>query len=136
MVERDGKPSKLPINPGSGKAASCADQSTWGSYDQAVERFKRGGLDGIGFQLGADYVGVDLDKCRNPETAAIELWAQKIIRQLSSLTEISPSGTGIHIWVKGVLPKSGRRKGRIEIYDSGRYFTVTGRHVEGTPDTI
>jgi len=136
MGERNGRPTKLPINPDSGEPASCADPSTWGTYEQAVERFKRGGVDGIGFQLGADYVGVDLDKCRNPETAAVKPWAQKIIRQLCSLTEISPSGTGIHIWVKGVLPKSGRRKGRIEIYDSSRYFTVTGRHLQGTPDTI
>jgi hypothetical protein len=93
-------------------------------------------VDGIGFQLGPPYVGIDLDKCRNAETGVIEPWAEEIIEKLNSYTEISPSGTGIHIWVKGALPKSGRRKGRTEMYASGRYFTVTGRHLEGTPDRI
>ena len=27
----------------------------------------------------------------------------------------------------------GRRVGNIEVYDSGRYFTVTGKHISGTP---
>ena len=82
-------------------------------------------MDGIGLQLGPPCVGIDLDKCRNAESGVIELWAKEIIEKLNSYTEISPSGTGIHIWVKGAIPKTGRRKGRIEIYDSGRdYFTV------------
>jgi primase-polymerase (primpol)-like protein len=56
MVERAGKLTKMPINPSSGEPASCADSSTWGTYEQAVERSKRGEADGIGIQLGAGVV--------------------------------------------------------------------------------
>jgi len=136
VIQRDGKPTKKPINPGNGEPASCTDPSTWGTYDQAVERFKRGGVDGIGFELGDDYVGIDLDHCRNPDTGELESWAQEIIRDLDSYAEVSPSGTGIHILAKGSLPKGRRRKGHIEIYSSGRYFTVTGWHFKGSPSTI
>jgi primase-polymerase (primpol)-like protein len=55
------------------------------------------------------------------------------IDKLNSYTEISPSGTGVHIYTKAKLPSTGRRKNNIEFYNSGRYFTVTGWHLEGTP---
>src|SRR5699024_2621495 len=48
---------------------------------------------------------------------------------MGSYSEISPSGNGIHIIAKGELPKGGRRKGKIEVYDSGRFFTVTGNQL-------
>ena len=86
--------------------------------------------------IAAPYVGIDLDKCRDPETGKIEPWAEAIIRELDSYTELSPSGRGFHIWVRGTLPQGPRRAGRVEMYDNGRYFTVTGNHFEGTPKTI
>jgi putative DNA primase/helicase len=30
----------------------------------------------------------------------------------------------------------GRQKGGIEMYDRARYFTITGKHLDGTPTTI
>ena len=83
-----------------------------------------------------DLCGVDLDKCLDPETGEIEGWAQEIIEELDSYTEISPSGTGVHILVRGELPEGRNRKGRFEAYDRGRYFTVTGKHLSGTPQSI
>jgi hypothetical protein len=83
-----------------------------------------------------DLCGVDLDKCLDPETGEIESWAQEIVGELSSYTEISPSGTGVHILIRGELPDSRNRKGRFEVYDRGRYFTVTGKHLSGTPRAI
>jgi hypothetical protein len=57
-------------------------------------------------------------------------------KKINSYTEYSPSNEGLHIWIKGKKPgKRCRRKG-LEIYDSERYLTVTGRHLEGTPETI
>jgi hypothetical protein len=81
-------------------------------------------------------VGIDLDKCRDPETGVIESSALDIIQELDTFTELSPSRTGIHLWAKGSLPQGGRRKGKFEVYDGRRYFTVTGQHVRGTPQTI
>ena len=79
--------------------------------------------------LGDGWTGIDLDKCRRLDTEEIEDWAAKIISEVDSYTEISPSGLGVHILVRGHLPKGRRRKGRIEMYDALRYFTITGRIV-------
>jgi hypothetical protein len=136
FVERDGKSTKVPLDPNVGQPASSSDPDTWGSYADALARFKSDTVDGIGFQLGDSYIGVDLDDCRDPRTGDIQPRAREIIRQLDSYTEISPSGTGIHILAKGTLPPRGRRKGPVEIYSDGRYFTVTGCHLDGTPTTV
>jgi len=41
--------------------------------------------------------------------------------------EISPSGNGIHIIVEGTVRGGGMRKGKVEMYGRGRFFTITGR---------
>ena len=56
--------------------------------------------------------------------------------ELASYTETSPSGTGVHVLVHGELPPGRRRKGSIEMYADGRYFAMTGDHLDGTPTTI
>ena len=86
--------------------------------------------------LGDGWVGVDLDKCRDPETGIIEPSALAIIEKLHSYTEISPSGTGVHVYLNGQLPPGRRRKGVVEMYGEARYFTVTGAHLAATPTTI
>jgi putative DNA primase/helicase len=55
---------------------------------------------------------------------------------LDSYTEISPSGCGVHILVRGELPPGRRRKGRIEMYDCGRFFTITEHRLQDVPATI
>ena len=57
-----------------------------------------------------DFVGIDLDDCRNPETNSIEQWAQEIIEDLPTYWEISPSGTGARAWCRGKLPQGGGKK--------------------------
>jgi hypothetical protein len=136
--ERDGKRTKIPYSPLTGRRASSTDPETWRGYPEAVRARKERGYDGIGFVFTEDdpFCGVDLDRCLNAATGEIELWAREIIEELDSYTEVSPSGTGVHILLSAVLPEGRNRKGRIEIYDRGRYFTVSGRHLEGTPRTI
>src|SRR5215218_5487071 len=60
---------KIPYDPKSGKPASSTDLTTWATFPEALEAYKTGRYDGIGFVFcSADpYTGVDLDKCRNPE---------------------------------------------------------------------
>ena len=95
-------------------------------------------MSGVGFVFTEDdpYAGIDIDKCRNSETGEIDQWARKIVDALDSYTEISPSGTGLHIFVKATLPGPNNRKGPLEMYESGRYFTLTGEHLGGTPTEI
>ena len=133
VAERDGKPTKLPVNPKTLALASATDQSTWATFEEAVSATQASGLTGIGFVLGAPYTGIDLDHCRDSETGDIEPWAEEIVDSIDSYTEISPSGTGLHLIVRGTLPTNGRRRtGKIEMYDAGRYFTITGVRVNET----
>jgi hypothetical protein len=137
---RDGKETKVPYSPVTGKRASVMDKRTWGSFQLAWRFSQMRGYDGVGFVLtaGAEIVGLDLDDCRNPKTGQIAPWAQGIIEKVGSHTEISPSGSGIRIFTRGSLPNGvgGRKKGLIELYSHSRYLTVTGNHVEGTPRTL
>ncbi|GAB6157878.1 hypothetical protein JCM39194_10780 [Desulfotomaculum varum] len=134
------KPDKIPYNPITGRKAMSNNPATWGSFQQAVKALEKYGFSGIGFVFSKAnaYVGVDIDNCRNPETGELTAEAQEIVDILSSYTEISPSGRGIHIIVKGELPKSGRKNSRtgVEMYESGRYFTMTGNRLPGTPSEV
>ena len=136
--DRDGKPTKVPYSPATGKKADRTVPETWTGYQEAVKACNEKGYGGIGFVFTSedDLCGVDLDKCLDPETGEIEPWAWAIIEELNSYTEISPSGTGVHILVRAALPKGRNRNGRFEAYDRSRYFTVTGKHLVGTPQTI
>jgi hypothetical protein len=82
------------------------------------------------------YVGIDLDKCRNAATGQVEEWARAVIRELNSYTEVSPSGTGVHILVRGELPPGRNRAGRVEMYSKARYFTMTGKRLKGVSARI
>ncbi|MFT4921111.1 MAG: hypothetical protein ACI8XM_000306 [Haloarculaceae archaeon] len=141
--QRDGKPTKIPTKPyrTSGDInCDVTNPSQRRDFDTAWNSFtdSRVTADGLGFVFTDDIsiTGVDLDKCRDPDNAEIEDWAQDIIDRLDSYTELSPSGTGLHILVGGALPPGGNRKGHVEMYDSDRYFTVTGAHLDGTSAKI
>lgn len=123
-----GKVDKIPVDPKTGRNAKADKPETWGTFDEACQAVSKYGLAGIGFEFSKSdpFVGIDLDGCRDAETKAIEPWAQRWIDHFKSYTEVSPSGKGVHIIIKGQLPAGGNRKGAIEVYDSGRFFTVTG----------
>jgi hypothetical protein len=64
---------------------------------------------------------------------------------MNTFTEVSPSATGFRLVCFGRRPDRRRaKKGPVEIYDGttkdgkpgGRYLTITGQHVEGTPVEI
>ena len=120
---------KTPINPRTGCNADPIARSTWGTFEQAllaVEKIKD--VRGIGFVFSKQdpYCGIDLDSCRDPQSGEVSLFAQAIVDRMKSYTEISPSGKGLHIIIKGKKPGGRCKKGLIEIYDQDRYFTITG----------
>ena len=88
------------------------------------------------FTEADDLVGIDLDTCRDTETGQVNEFATSIVRELDSYSEVSPSGRGIHIILRGTLPHGWRRTPGIEVYDRGRYFTVTGECLPDTRSTI
>jgi len=135
---KERKARKLPIDPHSGRPASTTNARTWGTLEESCTHARSDDLSGIGFVFTAEtgLVGIDLDHCRRPNTGVLATWAQDIIERLASYSEISPSGTGLHIIVKGMLPPGWRKKGHVEMYDRGRFFTVTGNRLASTPPTI
>ena len=136
---RDGKDTKVPLKPSGDGYADVTESSTWTGYDSALAQYRgSAAVDGIGFVFSADdpYVGVDLDDCRDPRTGAVPDLATEIIAKLDSYTEVSPSGTGVHVILKDAVPDGGNRRGSVEIYEQDRFFTMTGEHVEGTPEAV
>lgn len=125
------KPTKVPYKAiGHGKA-SVSNPEHWTGFDEAVAAFKAGGFDGIGFVFTDNdpFTGIDLDDARDDaEAFAVQ---QRIYQAFDSYAELSPSGHGLHIIVKGKV--ASRRRGKVEVYSSGRYFTMTGRFVRPGP---
>src|SRR5207302_1938532 len=84
-----------------------------------------------GLMLTKDLTVIDLDNCLADGQPTPQ--AQHIVRTANSYTEISPSGKGLHIFLTGSVPGTGRRRGSIEMYDTARYITVTGQRFPNTP---
>lgn len=83
---------------------------------------------------------IDLDAVRNPETGRISSEAAQIIEMLGGYTEVSQSGTGVHVYGRGCLPPGTGAVsapladcGSIEIYDHSRFVASTWQHVELSP---
>ncbi|PAD46682.1 phage/plasmid primase, P4 family [Shouchella clausii] len=134
---RKGKTTKVPYK-ADGWHAKANDKQHWTTFENAVKAYesgKTGKFDGIGFMFSKDdpFVGIDLDHCI--QDGAYSDDAKRIVDQLDSYTELSPSGDGLHIIVKGKIPLRGPGTGKknvergIEVYRNGRYFTFTGNVV-------
>lgn len=139
-VERDGKQTKCPINPTKGGAASSTDPATWSTFELAVAALRRcPGLDGVGFVFtaGDPFAGIDLDNCLDAATGEVKPWARTILDQFDSYSEISPSGKGVKVFIRGAKSgsrcKIGYEDGAVEMYDRDRFFTVTGQRLPGVP---
>ena len=143
IIQRDGKETKIPFQP-NGTPARPNDPTTWHSFDEClvvVNKFK--GL-GYVFSEGDPYCGIDFDACFDPETKKITDWARTWIGKLKSYSEVSPSGTGVKVWVRAKFPFGNGKKTQlndqpringkvpgIECYDHLRYFAVTGQRLSG-----
>lgn len=131
-------PPKSPFHPASllsGKPfpAKAGVRETWSSYEAAVECVRRGLARGIGYEFDGSVYGVDLDHVID-EAGTVTPQAQEIVGKLGSYTEVSPSGTGLHIFVLAPGADITRHRKKdyfLEIYSVGRYFTVTGNVMDG-----
>lgn len=112
---------KIPRNPYTGNNAQSNNPDTWSDFDTALQSCDKYGFEGVGFMFAPPYFGVDLDDCFDNRT-----FIDEFVNMLQSYTEISQSGCGIHIICKGKIPEGSRRKGKVEMYDSRRYFAMTG----------
>ena len=140
-VESRKKNTKIPINPYDGSAGKSNDPNTWSDFDTAmralndVER-----ADGLAFYFANGYVGLDIDHI----DSNLEDWRagdndpNNLVNKFQDLTdntymEVSQSGTGIHAIFKGKIPGKRRRKGNYEMYQTGRFFALTGNNIIPDP---
>src|SRR5215213_8165729 len=122
-----------------GEGNRWADPAQWGTYEEAAEVARRSPGYGVGYVLGRDdnLTGADLDDCRDPVTGALEPWAADILSLAETYAEISPSGKGVRLFWRGKVEQATSCKpAGVEIYCGGRYLTITGNHVPGTPTEI
>jgi putative DNA primase/helicase len=142
---------KIPCNVINGKVCnvSSTNSSQWSSFEEILKNYEafKNEVDGMGFVFTEEggIVGIDLDNVRNPQTGEIIPFAAAIIKLMDSATEISPSGTGVHILIKAAGVKlmwnlknmnevSGfdpEKKVKIEMYAKAHFFTVTGNLIHG-----
>lgn len=126
---------KVPYSPITQQKANTVDKCT--DFATAIKVLEHGGYDGLGFHFdNTPFTGIDIDHCID-EAGLYSEMAVCVISDAWSYTELSPSGRGIHIYVKGQLPASMKNsKIGLEMYSQGRYFTVTGNKIPSSPDEI
>lgn len=130
---------KVPIDPftdrpfeeGSGWQT---DPARWTGYEDASKGDRL-----VGFLLGDGFIGIDLDDCVVSGVPA--QWVRDLVRALGSYAEISPSGTGVKIFLQGTRPEGAKTVRKCdawqwEIYGRDRYFTVTGNKLPEASDAV
>ena len=144
---------KPPVNPKNLYNASPTNPDHWTDYETAARNIGKPGkiyqngeliaeqpVEGVGLVLARPLTGIDFDHVRDPKTGEIQPFAKKIITELDSYTEISPSGTGLHILIfdeesedlagefKNIAPDgsiSETGTAELDLYNHRRYFTLT-----------
>lgn len=129
----NGRMTKIPYTI-TGKRASSTNPDDWTTYAKARAALK---LNGFGSGIGVIFtpeqtlLGIDIDHIINPETKKIEhekaAAIETLIKEASTYTETSPSGTGLHLYLSldGPLALEANRHAPFEAYTSGRFFTYS-----------
>ncbi len=129
----NGKVNKAPRHPGGGWRLSVKEPDQWATFDEVKEAYISGKYDGIGVLLtsGSGVVGIDIDDWESLVAAHRDVFdtLEKFIQQ-GGYVERSPSGAGLRAFVKGHLTGTGQKSGGFEVYDEGRFLTVTGQQLE------
>jgi hypothetical protein len=134
-----------PYRNGRRPKASTTNLAHWTAFDRTYQFYLDEHFDGIGRVFSKDdpFLGIDLDNCLDHE-GRVRPWAEPYFELFRTYSEVSPSGTGVKFWGRGKLPgPEGLRReqigpdgdGAIELYDWGRFFTVTG-NVYDDPQTV
>ena len=126
---RDKSWTKVPYQP-TGSPAGSTNRCTFSSFEACLSAYQVGGFDGIGFVTTTDdpFVLIDLDHVISPDSLMSD-WTWDIVTTAireGAYVETSVGGDGIHIIGRGPQGFKGRKANQIEIYSSGRFFTVTG----------
>ncbi|MDH5099773.1 phage/plasmid primase, P4 family [Lactobacillus kefiranofaciens] len=136
LPERE-KYTKIPKNPYNFSAGKSNDQRTWSDFETALRALhKYPQADGLAFYFANGFVGLDIDHIDSDLSDYEEgdTDPNNLVNHFKSLThnsymEISQSGKGLHVIFKGKIPGKHRRHGSYEMYESGRFFALTGNTI-------
>ena len=122
----------------SGVQGSDGDRAKLVTLEQARLAYDQGGYSGVGFAFlpGDGLIGIDIDGAIDLETGEVSQRLQAIIEAVASYTEYSPSGRGAHIIAAGETTTNKCNEIGLEIFAGRQYFTFTGNHWSGTPQTV
>ena len=130
---------KVPVDAVNGGFASSTDEETWTDFRTAVGTFNtESEIAGVGVAIHdeGNVIGIDIDDCRDPEDGAIDEPVRALLSDVDTYVEVSPSGTGLRIFVLGETDLSKGTvaelpgEAHVEMYDTGRYLTVTGHRLD------
>jgi len=130
---------KIPKQP-NGINADSTQPNTWSDLETVEEALNKNPeqFDGIGFVFtNSGIVGIDIDNkneelqeyLSSDDTDINTNAVAEFIETTKSYAEVSPSGNGIHIYMKGSKPEGKSKTGNFEMYDTKRFFTVTGNRI-------
>lgn len=125
-------------------SAKVNDPQTWNTFENCLTALNEGRVfSGIGFVLDEtdDIIGWDLDHCLDVKNLTVLPWAQRIIDALGGYTEITPSGSGFRVFVRGSIDTvgsggKGKSNKNIECYHDRRFLTITGNRWPGTSESL
>lgn len=117
---------------------SAEDVELLTSFDMAMTAMSRGRYDGVGFAFlpGDGLIGIDIDGGVDPEAKELTERARMIVEACQSFTELSPSGKGLHIYVRGKTETFKSNDIGVEVFCGSQFFTVTGEQWPGTPERV
>ncbi|WP_338847919.1 VapE domain-containing protein [Massilia sp. W12] len=141
----DGKPLKVPYYANGrkryGTQGTPNDRDQLVTLAEAQAALAKGGKEkyiGLGFAFlpGDGLIGIDIDKCLDPDTGEVSALAQEVLALCPGYTEKSPSGTGLHIFMSGQCQTFKSDKIGLEVFCGRQFFTWTGNYYagEGCPD--
>lgn len=130
LEEVNGRSTKVPYSV-QGKHASSTDASTWTDYKTAKRANEVFGSGiGIVFTPAETLLGIDIDHVINEKGIIEHAEAEtikRLIKEADTYTEVSPSGTGLHLYLglDAPLRLVASKHAPFEAYTSGRFFTYT-----------
>lgn len=144
--QREGKPKPLKVPYyASGKVrggvqGSEADRAALVTLDVVLQRLG-GGLHwsgaGFAFLPGDGLIGIDVDGAVDPDDGSMSDLCRTVVQVADSYTELSPSGRGVHVIVRGHVDKSFKSNEiGLEVFCGSQFFTCTGAHLADTPREV
>ena len=117
--------------------AKSTDPNDWAGFDEAYSCLRKSRYDGMAYVLTEGLVFIDIDDSIDQEGNLSKLAEYFLAEFPLTYAERSCSGRGIHIFLKGSLPKDSMKRNDdigLECYEKKRFCCMTGDLISKTSD--